>query len=102
MALSKAIDTDKGVPASYWRIVRVDFDVVERKVWFVLSGYVSAEVREADERKFLTQQPFTLSLAEGVVHEDVGRAEMYAFARTALTADQQPGASPMFAGAVDA
>lgn len=99
MALSKTISTDKGVAATYWRIVRVDFDVVERKVWFVMNGYASKEVREADEKKFLAQQPFTLTLPEGVVPEDVGRAEMYAYAKTA---PQENSNTPMFDGAADA
>lgn len=81
MALSKSIDTEVGAAATYWRIVRVNVDLIERTVWFLLDGYVSQQARE-DGKSPIKQQPLTVPLEEGVQPEDLGRTELYAFAKT--------------------
>lgn len=91
MALSKAIDTDTGAQATYWRMTRVAFDVIAGTVWYVLAGYVGAEVRAAGKNP-LREQAFTMPLPAGVAPEQIGRAELYADAKT----------REAFAGAVDA
>lgn len=95
MALSKAIDTNYGAQATYWRIIRVHFDVIARTVWFVLGGYTDAAARGANKTP-LREQPFTMNLADNQTPEDIGRAEMYAFAKTA-----EVSGAVMFSGAAD-
>jgi len=101
MALQKSIDTSMGVPATYHRIIRVNFDVIARKVWFVLAGYASGEAREAG-KDALMETPFTMLIADNTVPEDVGRTQMYAFAKATRTPDQAEEDAPKFADAVDA
>ena len=91
MALSKSIDTDSGVAAVYWRIVRVDVDLKVRTIWFVIDGYVSHQAREAG-REPVMQKPMTLPMPEDAEPESYTRATLYAYVK-GLEA---------FAGAVDA
>lgn len=91
MALSKLIDADTGVPAVYWRIVRVDADLKVRAVWFVVDGYISQQAREAG-REPIMQKPMTLPMPEDAEPESYTRATLYAYVK-GLEA---------FAGAVDA
>lgn len=91
MALSKAIDTDTGAQATYWRVTRVDFDVIAGTVWYVLAGYVGLEARTGGKTP-LREQAFTMPLPDGVTPEQVGRTELYADAK----------ARDEFADAVDA
>jgi len=81
MALSKSIDTQVGVDATYWRIVRVDVDLKARKVWFMLDGYVS-QLARTEGKEPLRQLPLTVDIEEGVEPEDLGRAQLYAYAKT--------------------
>ena len=91
MALIKSIDTAEGVPAVYWRIVRVDADVNARAIWFVLDGYVSREAREAG-RSAVLEKPFTVEMPEEAEPESYTRASLYAYVKE----------REAFAGAVDA
>lgn len=91
MALEKAIDTGFGVPAVYWRIVRVDVDLKARTIWVNLEGYASQEMREAG-KEAMAQKPITLALPDGAQPEDYTRATIYAYAKTL----------PDFDGAADA
>jgi hypothetical protein len=91
MALIKSIETVGGVPAVYWRIVRVDADVKARAIWFVLDGYVSQEARTTGLAAVL-QKPFTVEIPEDTEPESFTRASLYGYAK-GLEA---------FAGAVDA
>ncbi len=81
MALSKSVEIDSGAAATYWRIVRVDIDLIERKAWFALSGYLSAEARQAGKAA-ATQKSFTMDLPPDTEPEAIGRADLYAFAKT--------------------
>ena len=81
MALTKSIDTQVGVEATYWRIVRVDVDLKIRKVWFMLDGYVS-QLARTEGKEPLRQLPLTVDLEEGVEPEDLGRTQLYAYAKT--------------------
>jgi hypothetical protein len=81
MALSKALDTDTGAQATYWRVTRVAFDVVEGSVWYVLAGYLTADTRAAGKNP-LRERAFTMPLPEAVAPEQIGRAELYIDAKT--------------------
>ena len=76
MALSKALDTDTGAQATYWRVTRVAFDVVAGSVWYVLAGYLTADTRAAGKNP-LRERAFTIPLPAGVAPEHFGRTELY-------------------------
>lgn len=91
MALIKTVDTDSGVAAAYWRIVRMDVDLKARSVWFLLDGYVSQDARAADKAPVL-ERPVAMPLPHGMGPENLTRTALYTYAK-GLEA---------FAGAVDA
>lgn len=101
MALVKNVDTKVGVAASYHRIIRCSFDVIARDVRFTLAGYASQQARQ-DGKEPLMESSFAMGLAEGQAPEDVGRVQMYAFAKVVNASDQAPGEAPRFQGAEDA
>ncbi len=81
MALSKSVEIETGAAVTYWRIVAINVDLVARKAWFALSGYISAEARQAG-KSAATQKSFTMDLPEDSEPEDLGRADLYAFVKT--------------------
>jgi len=101
MALIKEISRDDGVIVSYWRITRFDFDIVERRVWFVLGGYVNQAARRLGKKPAL-EHPVTMLVAENVEPETMTRAKLYEFAKTYESPSRaHAGLGPEFANAVD-
>jgi len=83
MALEKSIGTAIGVPATYWRVVRVRVDLGEpRTVRYELAGYASAETRR-DGKQAMCEEEFGFALPDEVSVEELDRAMLYAHARQA-------------------
>lgn len=81
MAIEKPIEIEidgkpTGTLATYWRIVRADFDVRENRVWYVMAGYLDKASRDAGKGP-LKEMAFTLHIPEGVALEQVTREFMY-------------------------
>jgi len=88
----KSIGTAIGVPATYWRVLRVRVDLGEPSyVRYELAGYASAEARH-DGKQPMCEEEFGFVLPEEVTVEELGRAMLYEHAKQA----------ERFADAVDA
>lgn len=46
MALQKSIETNFGIPATYWKIIKTDFDYLNKSGTLVLCGYISEQSRQ--------------------------------------------------------
>jgi hypothetical protein len=82
MALGKALDSNYGTQATYWRITQVSFDVVVRSVWFALAGYVSEEARLANKDPIETRS-YDFTLPEDISPESMGREQLYDYVKMA-------------------
>jgi len=89
MALLKSIDTDYGIPATYWNIGAVQEDFKGRGTEVTIYGYASAEARQLDKQP-LSAGKIQLTGEEYIVGAD--RAALYAIIKQ----------KPEFDGAVDA
>jgi hypothetical protein len=78
MALEKNIEADSGASVSYWRITRVDFNLIDNTVWYALTGYVSKETRDAGKYG-VRDQSFTMPLE--TTPEEITRAVLYTDAK---------------------
>jgi hypothetical protein len=89
MALIKEIDTDYGIPATYWNIgaVQEDFKGMGTEVTFY--GYASKEAREAGKQPLSAGK---VQIAGGEYVAGADRAALYAIIKQ----------KPEFAGAQDA
>jgi NADPH-dependent curcumin reductase CurA len=50
MALQKSIDTQFGIPATYWKVVKTDFDYLNKSGTIILCGYISEQARQEQKR----------------------------------------------------
>ena len=89
MALIKSIDTDYGIPASYWNIGAVQEDFKGRGTEITFYGYASKEAREAGKQP-LSAGKVGISGDEYVAGAD--RSALYAIIKQ----------RPEFDGAMDA
>jgi hypothetical protein len=89
MALIKSIDTDYGIPATYWNIGAVQEDFKGQGTEVTFYGYASKEAREAGKQP-LSAGKVTISGAEYVAGAD--RAALYSIIKQ----------RPEFEGAEDA
>jgi len=89
MALIKSIDTDYGIPATYWNIGAVQEDFKGRGTEITFYGYASKEARETGKQP-LSAGKVAISGAEYVAGAD--RAALYSIIKQ----------KPEFEGAVDA
>lgn len=89
MALIKSIDTDFGIPATYWNIGAVQEDFKGRGTEVTFYGYASEEARRADKQP-LSAGKMQITGDEYVAGAD--RAALYDIIKQ----------RPEFAGAVDA
>jgi hypothetical protein len=89
MALIKSIDTDYGIPASYWNIGAVQEDFKGQGTEVTFYGYASKEARDAGKQP-LSASKVAISGAEYVAGAD--RAALYSIIKQ----------KPEFEGAVDA
>jgi hypothetical protein len=89
MALIKAIDTDFGIPATYWNIGAVQEDFKGKGTEVTFYGYANKEAREAGKQP-LSAGKFQIAGAEYSAGAD--RAALYAIIKQ----------RPEFDGAEDA
>jgi len=89
MALIKAIDTDYGIPASYWNIGAVHEDFKGQGTEVTFYGYASKEAREAGKQP-LSAGKVQIAGAEYVAGAD--RQTLYSILKQ----------RPEFDGAIDA
>lgn len=89
MALIKSIDTDFGIPATYWNIGAVQEDFKGRGTEVTFYGYASAQAR-AEGKQPLSAGKVQIAGDEYVAGAD--RASLYAIIKQ----------RPEFEGAVDA
>ena len=89
MALLKSIDTDYGIPATYWNIGAVQEDFKGKGTEVTFYGYASKEAREAGKQP-LSAGKLQLSGNEYVA--GANREQLYAIIKQ----------KPEFEGAVDA
>ena len=89
MALLKAIDTDYGIPASYWNIGAVQEDFKGKGTEVTFYGYASKEARDAGKQP-LSAGKVQIAGSEYVAGAD--RSALYSIIKQ----------RPEFDGAVDA
>jgi hypothetical protein len=89
MALIKSIDTDYGIPATYWNIGAVQEDFKSQGTEVTFYGYASKEAREVGKQP-LSAGKVAISGAEYVAGAD--RAALYSIIKQ----------KPEFDGAMDA
>jgi hypothetical protein len=89
MALEKSIDTDYGIPATYWNIGAIQEDFKGYGTEITFYGYASKEAREAGKQP-LSAGKLQLSGNEYIAGAD--RKQLYAIIKQ----------KPEFEGAVDA
>ena len=88
MALLKSIDTEYGIPATYWNIGAVQEDFKGKGTEITFYGYASKEAREQDKQP-LSAGKTTINGDEYVAGAD--RAQLYAIIKQ----------KPEFVGATD-
>lgn len=81
MALSKQVATQFGTTAEYWRIAVVVEDYTADTLNVVLSGYVSANARQANAQP-LSRADFSLAVNGDTITHDMDRAALYAYIKT--------------------
>ena len=50
MALQKSIDTNFGIPATYWRVIKTELDYLNSQGTVLLSGYISEQSRQENKQ----------------------------------------------------
>jgi len=89
MALIKSIDTDYGIPASYWNIGAVQEDFKGRGTEVTFYGYASKEARDAGKQP-LSAGKVAISGAEYVAGAD--RTALYSIIKQKPEFDGAAGA----------
>ncbi|WP_020699229.1 hypothetical protein [Reyranella massiliensis] len=98
MALLKSIDTDSGAAATYWRIVRAEYDVLAMTIRYYMAGYVNEAARVAGKVP-LKQVDILLTPEPNTQLPSVTWSALYEHAKTFALAGSS---EPLFVGAEDA
>lgn len=90
MAIIKSIDTQYGIAAEYWKIIRVDEYFAEMRATVILAAYVNQEARESGKVPLATAA--TVEMTGDTYLPDATRTQLYDYIKSL----------PDFAGSEDA
>ena len=78
MALLKEISTEYGIPATYWKITKLEFHL-NKDCHITISGYSNKDAR-LDNKQPL--KVFEYNVAEGTLANPINIADVYGYVKT--------------------